>query len=174
MILAGDEFLRTQHGNNNAFCQDNALAWIDWRLSERASGMLRFTREFIALRKRHASLRHRRFLTGRPSSGQPHPDVAWHGERLHAPEWNDPGSRLLAFTLAGRSPDEPLLHVVFNMGDAARVVALPALEEERRWRRIVDTAAVPPHDIEPQAKDASVESETCSVQGRSVVVLEEG
>jgi glycogen operon protein len=67
-----------------------------------------------------------------------------------------------------------LLHVVFNMGDAARVVALPALEEERRWRRIVDTAAVPPHDIEPQAKDASVESETCSVQGRSVVVLEEG
>jgi glycogen operon protein len=54
------------------------------------------------------------------------------------------------------------------------VVALPALEEERRWRRIVDTAAVPPHDIEPQAKDASVESETCFVQGRSVVVLEEG
>ena len=101
MILAGDEFLRTQHGNNNAFCQDNALSWIDWRLSERASEMLRFTREFIALRKRHASLRHRRFLTGRPSSGQPHPDVAWHGERLHAPEWNDPGGRLLAFTLAG-------------------------------------------------------------------------
>ncbi|SAL12664.1 glycogen debranching protein GlgX [Caballeronia choica] len=174
MILAGDEFLRTQHGNNNAFCQDNALAWIDWRLSDRASGMLRFTREFIALRKRHASLRHRRFLTGRRPSGQSHPDVAWHGERLHAPEWNDPGGRLLAFTLAGRSPDEPLLHVVFNMGDATRVVALPALEEERRWRRIVDTAAVPPHDIEPQAKDASVESETCSVQGRSVVVLEEG
>jgi glycogen operon protein len=131
-MLAGDEFLRSQHGNNNAFCQDNALSWLHWRLSDRARRMLRFTRELIALRKRHASLHHRRFLTGRPSSGQTHPDVAWHGECLHAPEFGDPEGRLLAFTLGGKTPGEPLLNVVFNMGDAARVVALPALEEKRQ------------------------------------------
>ena len=70
MLLAGDEILRTQRGNNNAYCQDNALSWMDWHLSDDALDMLRFVREMIALRKRHASLRHRRFLTGRPANGQ--------------------------------------------------------------------------------------------------------
>jgi glycogen operon protein len=174
MILAGDEFLRSQHGNNNAFCQDNELSWVDWRLPDRDCRMLRFTRELIALRKRHACLRHRRFLTGRPSNGQTHPDVAWHGECLNAPEFGDAEGRLLAFTLAGRSPGEPMLNVVFNMGDVARVVALPVLEEKRQWRRIVDTAAAPPRDIVSRADDANVESGACTVQPRSVVVLEEG
>jgi glycogen operon protein len=67
-----------------------------------------------------------------------------------------------------------MLNVVFNMGDAARVVALPVLEEKRQWRRIVDTAAAPPRDIVSRADDANVESGACTVQPRSVVVLEEG
>jgi glycogen operon protein len=173
MILAGDEVLRSQNGNNNAYCQDNALSWLDWRLSPEASDMLRFVRELIALRKRHPSLRRRRFLTGRPSAGQEHPDVAWHGERLHEPAWHDVGARLLAFTLAGERPGETRLHVVFNMDDCARAVALPG-QEGLIWRRIVDTALPAPHDIVPLAGRAIVESEQCRVQARSVVVLEEG
>ena len=66
MILAGDEVLRSQRGNNNAYSQDNELSWFDWRLIETNRDMLRFTRELIALRKRHPSLRRRSFLTGRP------------------------------------------------------------------------------------------------------------
>jgi glycogen operon protein len=171
MVLAGDEMLRSQRGNNNGYCQNNALSWIDWRLTEVASGMLRFVRELIALRKRHASLRRRRFLTGRPSSGQMQPDVAWHGERLNEPCWHDPGARLLVFTLGGEALEEPALHVVLNMDDFARQVVLPVLNG-RRWRRIVDTARDSPDDIVPIVQQATIEAGQCRAEARSVVVLE--
>ena len=65
MMMAGDEVLRTQRGNNNAYCQDNELSWFDWSFAPAARAMLRFTRELIALRQRHPSLRRTRFLNGR-------------------------------------------------------------------------------------------------------------
>src|SRR5213079_2309875 len=64
MIQAGDEFLRTQHGNNNAWCQDNELSWLDWELAEANKDFLRFVREMIWLRRRHPALRRRRFFVG--------------------------------------------------------------------------------------------------------------
>ncbi|SAK52636.1 glycogen debranching enzyme GlgX [Caballeronia hypogeia] len=171
MLLAGDEILHTQRGNNNAFCQDNALSWLDWKLSDDARDMLRFVRELIALRRRHASLRRRRFLTGRPAEGQTRPDVAWHGERLGEPAWHDPHARFVAFTLAGLTPDEALLHIVFNMNDEARDAALPVLDNAS-WRRIVDTAAVAPQDIVTDTETAPPERGACRIEARSVVVLE--
>jgi len=173
MILAGDERLRTQRGNNNAFCQNNELSWMDWRMSSDALAMARFVREMIALRKRHASLRRRRFLTGRPAKGGSEPDVAWHGERLGEPPWHDPGARLVAFTLAGQSAEEAMLHIVLNMNDDARIVALPGLGSGS-WHRIVDTWAESPLDIEPDKELARIERDTCRVERRSVVVLESG
>jgi glycogen operon protein len=70
MILGGDEFLRTQKGNNNAWCQDNEMSWVNWKLAEENATFLRFTKEMIALRKRHPALRRRKFLVGeiRPGS----------------------------------------------------------------------------------------------------------
>ncbi|SAL24827.1 glycogen debranching enzyme GlgX [Caballeronia cordobensis] len=171
MLLAGDEILRSQRGNNNAYCQDNAVSWMDWRLSADAEDMLRFVGEMIALRKRHASLRRRRFLTGLAEGGQTHPDVAWHGERLHEPAWHDGGARFVALTLAGRTPGEAMLHIVFNMNDDARDAALPVLDGQA-WRRIVDTSAEAPGDIVPDIETAAVERGACRVEGRSVVVLE--
>ncbi|SIT44107.1 Glycogen operon protein GlgX (fragment) [Paraburkholderia piptadeniae] len=172
MMLAGDEVLRSQHGNNNGYCQDNALSWFDWRRVESASGMLRFMRELIALRKRHASLRRRRFLTGRPAQGHAHPGIAWHGERLHEPEWQNPRARLLAFTLGGDDPGEALLHVVLNMDDSACHVALPTVLDGRRWHRIVDAAQSSPHDIVPAPREAATELGHCLIQPRTDVVLE--
>jgi glycogen operon protein len=89
MLLAGDKVLRSQGGNNNAYCQDNVLSWLDWTLTEANGDMLRFTRELIALRKRHASLIANRFFTGQPVPGRPIPDVDWHGVRLGEPPWQD-------------------------------------------------------------------------------------
>ncbi|GJH36366.1 glycogen debranching protein GlgX [Paraburkholderia hospita] len=172
MMLAGDEVLRSQHGNNNAYCQDNVLSWFDWRRVESASGMLRFMRELIALRKRHASLRRPRFLTGRPVQGHTHPDIAWHGERLHAPEWQNPQARLLAFTLGGEDPGEALLHVILNMDDSARQVALPTVLDGRPWHVIVDTAQGSPRDILPTPRETATELDHCLIQPRTVVVLE--
>lgn len=171
MILAGDELLRSQRGNNNAFCQDNAISWVDWRHSDDALNMLRFVRELIALRKRHTSLRRRRFLTGLPADGQSHPDVAWHGERLCEPAWHDPNARFVAFTLAGHAPGDPMLHIILNMNEDVRAAALPLLDKHA-WRRIVDTAAQPPQDIVPSAETATLERRLCLVKARSVVVLE--
>jgi glycogen operon protein len=169
MILAGDEVLRSQGGNNNAYCQDNDLSWFDWRQVEAEQDMLRFVRELIALRKRHGSLRRRRFLTGRPAPGDVLPDVAWHGERLHEPPWQDPGARLLAFTLAGAG-DKPL-HAIFNMSVAARPVALPELAGAA-WRRAVDTALSAPQDIAPPGQQPLVQGSRYVAQPHSVVVLE--
>ena len=173
MILAGDEVLRSQRGNNNAFCQDNDTSWMDWRFSAHALEMLRFVRDFIALRKRHASLRRRSFLTGRPAHGQTHPDVEWHGERLGEPAWRDPGACLVASTLAGQAPDEAMLYVILNMNEDARDAALPVLSN-RCWRRIVDTAAQPPGDIVSCAEAAILETRICKVAPRSVVIPNRG
>ncbi|MBN9518639.1 glycogen debranching protein GlgX [bacterium] len=75
MLLAGDEFLRSQKGNNNAWCQDNEISWVDWTLAETNADFLRFTKELIALRKRHPVLRRRRFFVGEIGSVAPATDV---------------------------------------------------------------------------------------------------
>jgi glycogen operon protein len=89
MLLAGDEVLRTQRGNNNAYSQDNALSWFDWRAVDARRAMLRFTRELIALRCRHPSLTANRFFSGAAVPDRGLPDVSWHGARLGEPGWHD-------------------------------------------------------------------------------------
>src|SRR5262249_27750407 len=69
MLLAGDEFLRTQQGNNNAWCQDNEISWVDWSLAETHVDFLRFTKMLIALRRRHPALRRRAFFRGPGAAG---------------------------------------------------------------------------------------------------------
>jgi glycogen operon protein len=171
MLLSGDEVLRTQRGNNNAYCQDNEVSWFDWTLVARNADFLRYVRELIRLRRRHRSLRRTRFLTGRPGSGEDGlPDVAWQGEGGALPDWSGPSARYLAFTLAGRDPEEPPLHVIFNMGAEPRAAPLPKLEDAS-WFRAVDTSLPAPSDIAPPEQQEKVAS-PYAVAGRSVVVLE--
>ncbi len=146
MFAAGDEVLRTQRGNNNAYCQDNEVSWLDWSFTPAARAMLRFTRELIALRKRHPSLRRTRFLDG-PLDGQP-AEIHWYGEDLATPHWHDPDGRVLCFTLAGVPPAEPALHVMINMAPTVRLLPLPPAPPQG-WRRIVDTTLVAPDDLVP-------------------------
>jgi len=142
MLLAGDEVLRSQGGNNNAYCQDNDISWLDWSFSPGARQMLRFTRELIALRKRHPSLRRERFFN--PDDGE----IRWYGETLDPPNWQHPDARVLCFTVAGLAPSEPALHVMINMAATMRALPLPpALPRE--WRRVVDTTLTAPDDVSP-------------------------
>jgi isoamylase len=117
MILADDELLRTQKGNNNAWCQDNELGWFDWTLPDRNAEMLRFAREMIAFRMYHACLRRRRFVTVKPSDSQSLPDVTWHGWRLNEPPWDDPEAWLPADTLADVCEGQAHVYIVLNMQD---------------------------------------------------------
>ena len=146
MFAAGDEVLRTQRGNNNAYCQDNDISWLDWSFSPEARAMLRFTREMIALRKRHPSLRRTRFLNG-PVDGAP-AEIHWYGEDLTPPDWHDDEACVLCFTLAGLTPEEPALHVMINMASTVCILPLPDVRV-RQWRRVADTTLEAPDDITP-------------------------
>ena len=167
MLLAGDEVLRGQRGNNNAYCQDNELGWFDWRLAEANADMLRFTQAMIAFRHRHKALRQRRFLSGKRVNGRGLADVAWHGPALGQPRWDDPHNRFLAYTLAAVDEGEEDLHIIFNMNESACEVELPAIAG-RIWHRAVDTAA----EIVEPARQTPLDGFKTLAQGRSVVVLE--
>jgi len=173
MLLAGDEVLRGQQGNNNAYCQDNELGWFDWRLMEQNAGMLRYTRELIALRRRHPCLTTNRYFSGAPAPGRDRPDVVWHGIRLNEPLWHDPQARVLACTLTGLEVGEADLHLILNMSDQALAAPLPLIPG-RPWHRAVDTARPSPQDIVPPGEQRALDPSAghYEVRPRGVVVLE--
>jgi isoamylase len=149
MILGGDEFLRTQQGNNNAWCQDNPLSWVDWSMQETHADFLRFTRLMIALRRAHPVLRRRTFFSGE-RTGHP-PDVLWHGVEPSRPDFG-PKSRALALALDGRRTDRPGvidrdMYVAFNAWREPLGFRIPAAPSGRPWRRAVDTSLPAPDDI---------------------------
>jgi glycogen operon protein len=168
MFVAGDEVRRTQQGNNNAYCQDNAVSWFDWTLLDRNRDLLRFWKRMIEFRKRHAALRQRQFFTGAVNE-RGLADVTWHGTVLGAPGWSDPEARALGMTLAGFNGD-PDLHVMLDMLWDSLEFQVPVVPG-RRWLLAADTAQAPPYDIADPGGEPAVTGNTCTVQSRSVVVL---
>jgi glycogen operon protein len=141
LMLQGDEFGRTQVGNNNAYCQDNEASWLDWGLAEKNAGLLRFTRMMIALRKRHFALSREQFINR----------VTWHGTRVGDPDWTGK-SRTLAFQMHG-SHGQPDIYVMFNSLWEPLRFNMPPHSGQWRWRRLVDTNLPSPNDI-VEEKDA--------------------
>ena len=170
MLLAGDEVLRTQRGNNNAYCQDTPVSWFDWQWSGAQRDMHRFTREAIAFRRRHASLTLNRFYAGAEVPGRGLPDIAWHGRRLDESPWRGDG-RFLRFTIAGAGPQEEDVHAVLNMSDVQEDVVLPSIPG-RGWHVAIDTAQASPRDIVPREAQAPWSAAAYPAGPRSVVVLE--
>jgi glycogen operon protein len=168
MFVSGDEARRTQNGNNNAYCQDNETGWFDWTLVETNAGLYRFCKGMIAFRKQHSALRRGQFFTGAINE-RGLPDVSWHSTRLNEPAWNDPEARVLGMTLAGFD-GEPDLHVMFNMHWEGQEFQVPMVAG-RSWFRAVDTSQPPPMDIADPGAEPAVEGATCTLPGRSVMVL---
>jgi glycogen operon protein len=172
MFLAGDEILNSQNGNNNGYCQDNELTWIDWSMEKENSGMLHFVQQMIALRKRHASIMRRRFLTGKVINGRGIKDISWHGVKVNTPLWDDPDTRLLAFTLAGVEENEADLHVIINMSEKKITVELPEIKGNK-WCLSVNTSEKSPHDIIHRRNQKPMSNnKTFLVKEKSVVVFE--
>jgi isoamylase len=168
MVLMGDEVRRTQQGNNNAYCHDDALSWMDWERAARHRDMYRFFSLMIAFRRRHPVLHRPRFFTGALNE-RGLADVCWHGVRLNAPGWDDPEGRALAFTLGGSDGDADL-HVLMNMYWEPLEFEVPALAG-RAWHRVVDTARPSLDDIAAPGDEPPLNAGTCAVAGRSIVVL---
>ncbi len=171
MLLAGDEIQNTQNGNNNGYCQDNELTWIDWELSDENKEMLRFVQNMIALRKRHSSIMRRRFLTGNLIEERGLKDISWHGAELNEPLWGDHESRILAFTLAGVDETESDLHVVLNMSDDTRHFELPEIEG-KTWCLSMDTSRNAPQDIMRRSNQKPIMEKTFLVSEKTIVVFE--
>jgi glycogen operon protein len=150
MILAGDEFGRTQGGNNNPYCQDNEISWVNWNLAKENAGLLRFFRKVIALRKRHPVFRRSYFLTGEDTNLDQHPDVSWHGLELDKPDWSE-NSRVLAFMLDGYElPHEKRdadFCIILNGDQVEHSFEVPPPKAGKGWFRIIDTGRASPEDI---------------------------
>jgi len=168
MMLAGDEIRRTQNGNNNAYCQDNEISWLDWTLLDQNPSLFRFWKRMIEFRKRHSALRDRYFFTG-VINERGLPDISWHGCHLNSPGWSDPEARVLAMTIAGFKGEEDI-HVMMNMYWEVLTFEIPVLQD-RRWYQAVETIAPSPRDIAEPGGEILTDGYVCPIEGRSIVVL---
>lgn len=152
MLLAGDEFGRTQQGNNNAYCQDNDITWVNWDLDEEGRALVDFVRGVMRLRERYHILRRNRFLTGIYSEELGIKDVTWinaGGTEMATDHWNDASMRCFGVVLDGRAQvsgirqrgrDATLL-LIFNAHYDAVDFTLPEVAGGRAWQRWIDTAS---------------------------------
>jgi len=173
MLLAGDEFGHTQSGNNNAYCQDSEIAWLDWTLPERNPELLRFVQQLTDLRRSRLWLRRDTFLKG--TRRGPHAkDVTWlhpSGREMTDTDWNDSGLRAIAVHMDGassRASSNGDLLVVFNADDAGQRMTLPAPPQDTTWQVVFDTASRAPDAPRPGLAAGDV----LSVAPRCTVLLE--
>ncbi|MCC7539516.1 MAG: glycogen debranching protein GlgX [Deltaproteobacteria bacterium] len=176
MLLGGDEMLRTQLGNNNAYCQDNEISWFDWALADVNRQHVEFVRKAIGLLRRFPVLARRRFLSGRDSDGNELPDVLWFGVDGGQPDWGDPSLRTLCYQLDGSEAHAPAGHYrlffVFHAHHELKGVRLPQLPDELRWHRVLDTSLEPGHDLLDAGAEVLLDPQDhYLVNARSTVVL---
>ncbi|HEV2041484.1 MAG TPA: glycogen debranching protein GlgX [Casimicrobiaceae bacterium] len=184
MLVAGDEIGRTQNGNNNAYCQDNGLSWLDWGEDPERAKLRDFVRRMVHLRRTHPVFRRRHFFQGRPLHGSEAKDIVWlkpDGSEMTAEEWNQDFARCLGVYLAGsaltevdargqRVVDDDFV-VLFNAHHDPVPFRLPAKtlapHGDGQWQAIVDTAR-----DDGLAPDGVFEAEsTYPLEGRSLVLL---
>ena len=176
MILGGDEFGRTQEGNNNAYCQDNALSWFDWDLAERNGDLVEFFRKAIAFTRRFPALLRRKYLLGKDLDADGIADLTWYGPDRGQPAWGDREARTLCYQLDatedGETSDAARLFFIFNGHFEAQWVGLPPLEAAQTWSRAIDTSLPAGEDFaEAGAEVGLAPGDHYIANARSVVVL---
>jgi isoamylase len=178
MLLGGDEIGRTQHGNNNGYCQDNEVSWFDWAAVE--GDLLQFTSNLIAFRLAHRVFRRRRFFEGRPIHGSGVEDIAWFapsGDQMEDEHWDEVFAKALAVFLNGaelargrrgeRQVDDSFLLLV-NAAAEDIPFTIPDGHWGSVWTRVIDTAA---GVVDDSGLDEVKAGEAVEVVGRALVVL---
>ncbi|WP_182903165.1 glycogen debranching protein GlgX [Microbispora sp. H10830] len=182
MLLAGDEFGRTQHGNNNAYCQDNDTSWIDWSLIRQEGDLLDFVRRLAALRRAHPVFRRRRFFQGR-TVGDGSRDVIWltpSGTEMTDGDWHTGYAKSLAVYVNGDAISEPgprgerisdeTFLLLINAHHENLTFALPGPELGAAWRPVLDTADEDVRD-DPYAEETLPAGAKVCLADRSMRVL---
>jgi glycogen operon protein len=159
LFLGGDEFRRSQKGNNNAFCQDNEISWYNWGLLQTNKEIFRFIKEIIAFRKRHSVLKEVKFYTEK--------DITWYAADGTSPDWAH-DSRSLSCMIHGKQE----LFLMFHAGFEKIVFTIPSLPSGLQWFRTVDTSASEPEDICPANSEKPLKNQTTYLlEARSMVIL---
>jgi isoamylase len=177
MLVAGDEIGRTQQGNNNSYCQDNEISWIDWANADKE--LYEFTKKLINLRKSHAVFSRKNWFKGEPVKGNGIEDIAWFlpdGEKMTQENWQQDFAKSIAVYLNGQGLHavdsegvkviDDSFYVIFNAHNEAIDYKLPAQEYAKKWDVVIDTAS-----YEQQNKDTYSPMDIIRVDGRSVIVL---
>jgi glycogen operon protein len=180
MLLAGDEMGRTQQGNNNAYCQDNEVSWVDWQLDQPRQDLLVFTQYVIEIFHTHPALRRRKFFFGRKIHGSEIKDITWFrpdGKEITEADWQNAETRCFGLRLAGDLieeederghpiTDETLL-ILLNAYHEAVPFILPTLQPDQQWALLLDTREATGRPPQPQAQ----EDVPYALAGRSLVLL---
>lgn len=162
MLLGGDEFRRTQKGNNNAYCQDNEVSWFDWGLAKKHKDIHRFTRGMITFRRAHPILRREVFYT--------EADIKWFAPNGGVPGWTDERQKSFACFILGQA--EPDLFLMFNADTRSVDFAIPPLPTGKIWRLAIDTSRSAPDDIFEASKEPSMQGQiSFRVEPRSSAIL---
>jgi glycogen operon protein len=176
MILMGDEMGRTQAGNNNAYCHDSELSWLDWNLLKTNAALFRFVKSCISFRHAHPALRSREYFRHQDYMGSGYPDISWHGVEAWHPDWSDE-THTLAFLLCGKhaqagTAQDDFIYVAMNMHWEPHGFQLPKLPPLMQWHVFANTWMQPPDDVyEPGTEPPIAEQNWIMVGARSVVIL---
>lgn len=176
MLLFGDECRRTQHGNNNAYCQDTPISWFDWRLVKRNHRLVRFVQGLIQFRRREPTVRQENFLAGTPLRQGGLPDVSWYSADAGPVDWGN-DARSLMCMLGAVPPEDPLgepnhnVLMMLHVGHEPRQFRVPEIARRFEWRLFVDTFAESPHDIFPNLDGPPLEGGGMLVQPFSTAIF---
>jgi glycogen operon protein len=177
MLLGGDEFRRTQGGNNNAYCQDNEIGWCDWGRRKAYEGLVRFARGLIAFRMRHPAFRRPEFFTGLDADFNATPDITWFDEMGMNPDWAKIDARIAARIDGSKADiladrDDNDFYLIFNAKDESAVFKVGPAPMARRWFRVIDSSLPSPEDLaEPGDEAILVPQDEYAVSPRSIVLL---
>lgn len=176
MVLGGDEFLRTQNGNNNAYCQDNDISWFNWEEVDRNQDMVAFFKKAIAFTNRHTILQRRKFSLGMDLDADSIPDLSWFDPDMQTPNWLDPELRTICLRMDGGEEKSPagryFLFVIYHADYNIRTVIIPPAPDGTRWHRIVDTSLPAGEDFLDTGKEILLDpADQYIVNPRSTVVL---
>lgn len=177
MLLAGDELKKTQQGNNNAYCQDNEISWINWAYAGKNRSFLDFTIRLIQFRKDHPVFRRGHFFQGKDLDNNGLHDIKWFDNNLNHPDWHDEKKRCLAFFMDGSSrgtgakiPDNDFF-VIFNAGNKSVVQKIPPPPEGKAWFLAINTYLEGAESISPKGNEPLVKGDVVVAKRRSSVVL---
>ncbi|NET00377.1 MAG: glycogen debranching protein GlgX [Sphaerospermopsis sp. SIO1G1] len=176
MILMGDEVGRTKNGNNNTYCHDNELNWLDWTLLEKNADLFKFFKHCIAFRNLHPVLRNPWHFQNRDYVGSGYADITWHGTQAWNADWSD-ASNTLAFMLCGKhakqgSVQDNFIYVAMNMHWEALWFEIPGLPPGMNWHVFANTGANPPQDSWQPGTEPMLENQSGLLMGdRSVAIL---